>query len=259
MFFITFITSTLHFSNTFLSNKSPFCNPNRQNIITPTKSRCTLTRLCANLDGDSTDENITCGDAFREWIVARDRGEGANETQHSRSSCGSSQVDVLFVGKDNSTVSVAAEAIFTDLCQRRNLQCFSSHSVGTHVKREGKYPNRKFIDALKFKRGLDISRKMACSLHKSDLESYSLIVCMDEHTRSELLYMVADKNGKFNDDEEKRVVVLSSYCSDPKLRSMQFRSGDYNGDSMNFVLSGLVNACNGLLYSLIESPPVPPG
>lgn len=112
------------------------------------------------------------------------------------------------------------------------------------------------VEALRYKRGLDVSRKMACALHKTDLESYSLVVCMDEQTRSEVLYMVADKEGRFHDDHERRIVVLSSYCSDPKLRSMQFRSGHYPKDAMNFLLAALVDACNGLLASLIESPPL---
>lgn len=196
---------------------------------------------------------VTCGDAFREWIVARDRGEAPRD----KTACASGRVDVLFVGRDNSTTSVAAEAIFTDLCARRQLSCFASHSVGTKVQREGEGPDWRFIEALRIKRGLDVSRKLACKLDKGDLESYSLIVCMDEHTRSELLYMVADEEGRFSEEQEERIVVLSAYCSEPKLKSMQFRAGSYSRDAMNFLIAALVDACNGLLASLIEELPMP--
>lgn len=215
-------------------------------------------RFVANVDRqDDADDDLTCGDAFREWIFARDRGQVPRDNPDTNSSCAASRVNVLFVGRDNSTVSVAAEAIFTDLCTRRSLQCFASHSVGIRVKNEGSTPDGLFIEAMQFKRGLDISRKLACSLDKSDLESYSLVVCMDENTRSELLYMVADEQGKFNDADEQKFVVLSNYCTEPRLRKMQFRSGRYSPDAINFLLSALVDACNGLLISLIESPPVP--
>ncbi|KAI0565289.1 Phosphotyrosine protein phosphatase I [Gracilaria domingensis] len=205
-----------------------------------------------------SDPDFTTGDAFREWILARDRGETAHEASDAQSSCAASRVAVLFVGRDNSTVSAAAEAIFTDLCLRRELDCFSCHSAGTRVKVEGQLPDHGFIEALRFKRGLDMSRKMACALDKNDLESYNLIVCMDEHVRSELLFMVTDDEGRYNDAIEERIVSLSSYCSNPKLRQMQFRSGKYSPDAINLVVAALVDACNGLLVSLIESPRVPP-
>ncbi|PXF48303.1 hypothetical protein BWQ96_01992 [Gracilariopsis chorda] len=219
----------------------------------PLKGRTRL-QMCAF--GDNP--NFTTGDAFREWILARDRGETAREASHAHSSCAASRVAVLFVGDDNSTVSAAAEAIFTDMCSRRALDCFSCHSVGTGVKLEGEPPDQSFIEALRFKRGLDISRKMACALDKSDLESYNLVVCMTESVRSKLLYMVADKEGKHNDAAEDSIVVLSSYCLNPELRSMQFRSGKHSPDALNLVIAALVDACNGLLVSLIESPPIPP-
>lgn len=208
------------------------------------------------MDGSGGLDEMTCRDAFREWIVARDQGEVANDAPDEHLSCAASSVDVLFVGKDNSTVSVAAEAIFTDLCEKHALHCFSSHSAGTCVGIEGELPDRTFIDALRSKRGLDISRKMACTVDKTDLESYSLVVCMDEATRSELLYMVADEEGRYNDAEEKRFVVLSSYCTDPKLQAMQFKSGRYARDTMNMLLSALVDSCDGLLMWLMENPPM---
>lgn len=214
-------------------------------------------RIVCNLDAGDQGGDMTCGDAFREWIVARDKGEGAQDPSDSRS-CAGSRLDILFVGTDNNTVSAAAEAIFTDLCTRRALDCFSCHSVGTRVEREGEPPDWSFVEALRMKRGLDIGRKMSCALDKGDLESYGLVVCMDDAIRSELLYMLVDDEGKYNDAEEDRFVLLSSYCANPKLKSLQFKSGKCGRTEMNFMLSALVDACNGLLVSLIESPPVPP-
>lgn len=209
-------------------------------------------------DDTSAEEppEITCGDAFRQWLHARETGQTPKGNPGERSS-NTARVDVLFVGRDNSTTSVAAEAIFTDLCRRRSLDCFPSHSVGIRVEREGDFPHPKLVEALRYKRGLDVSRKMACALQKSDLESYSLVVCMDEQTRSEVLYTVVGKEGRYNEEQEQQIVVLSSYCSEPKLRNMQFRSGQYTKDALNFLLAALVDACNGLLISLIESPPLP--
>lgn len=225
-------------------------------FATATCARRRRARLRMGLDGGGSGagpDEMTCGDALREWMGARDRGEAPRD----HASCAARRVDVLFVGRDNRAASVAAEAIFTDLCTRRALDCFSSHSAGTRVGRDGALPDSRFVEALRYRRGLDVSRRMACSLDKSDLESYSLIVCMDEHTRSEMLYMLADEEGRFSDNQEERIVVLSEYCSEPKLRAMQFRPGKYQRDGVNFVISALVDACNGLLASLIESPPIP--
>lgn len=196
---------------------------------------------------------VTCGDALREWLVARDNGNAPLDV----TACAAARVDVLFVGRDNETTSVAAEAIFTDLCRRRDLHCIACHSVGTRVHREGKAPHPRFVEALRFKKRLDVSRKMACRLDRADLDSYALVVCMDEHTRSEVLYMVADDEGRFEEESEEKIVVLSQYCSEPRLRAMQFRSGEYSKDAMNFLIAALVDACHGLLNDLIESPRIP--
>lgn len=203
----------------------------------------------------SPDDDMTVGDAFREWLHARESGETPTGNPSERS-CASKRVDVLFVGRHNLTTSVAAEAIFTDLCRRRALDCFSCHSAGTRVKREGEGPDWGFVEGLRYKRGLDVSRKMACALDRNDLESYSLVVCMDEGVKSEVLYMVTDEQGRFGEELEERIVVLSEYCSEPRLRRMQFKSGKYPKDSLNFLLSAIVDACNGLLAALIESPPL---
>lgn len=197
-------------------------------------------------------DDITCGDILREWIKARDAGEAALD----HASCAPSRVAVLFVGRDNHTVSVAAEAIFTHLCSRRKLDCFSSHSAGTRVSRDGRLADGAFVNAL-WARGIDVGRKMACSVHRCDVESYSLVVCMDEHTRSELLYMVTDEQGRFSEEQEKRIVVLSEYCSKPALRAMQFQSGEYARETVDQVIGMLTDACHGLLAALIENPPIP--
>lgn len=198
-----------------------------------------------------TSESMTAGDAMREWRKARDEG------RVPRGPDGRAQperIDVLFVGRDNSTVSVAAEAIFTDLCERRGLHAIACHSAGIRVDVQGQKPDRDFCDALRMKRKLDISRHMATRIDRSDLESYSHIICMCEKTRSELLYMLADERGKHSDDVEEKFVVLSNYCSEPRLQSAQFRAGRYSNQSLNLLLAALVDACNGLLMALLEPP-----
>lgn len=245
-----FVTSPLSFRHRSRSCAASFSRP-----LAPHRRKTARVSLSLH-DTSQSNDDITCGDAIREWIVARDKGELAKDSPDARSSCAPGRVGVLFVGQDNTTLSATAEAIFTDLCERRALDCFSCHSVGISA-REGEPPDKNFVEALRFKRGLDMSRKMACLFHKHDLDSYNLVVCMDEHTRSELLYMGADHEGRFNDSEEEKVVVLSTYCSNPRLQSIQLKSCPCSRDEMNFLISAMIDACNGLLMSLIESPPMP--
>lgn len=199
---------------------------------------------------------LTPNAALREWLRARELSPAPTGPPRSHS-CGAGRVSVLFVGRDNTTTSAAAEAIFTDLCKRRDLQCFSSHSAGTRVEGEqvGKPPHWMFVEALRYKRGLDLNGKMACPVETSDLESYTVVVCMDEQTRSEVLYMMAETGKGYGEEDEQRVVVLGEYCGD-RLKGVQFRSGGYGKSDLNFVVSAMVDACNGLLKRLIESPPI---
>jgi Low molecular weight phosphotyrosine protein phosphatase len=126
------------------------------------------------VSGDSRDDELTVGDALRAWSRAR----GARGAP-GRSAPKKSTIGVLFVGKDNSSVTVAAEAIFSDMVARRaspTVRIFC-HSAGTRVRMEGAAPDPMFIEGLRFKRGLDVSSHAASSVSVTDLETYDLIVC----------------------------------------------------------------------------------
>jgi hypothetical protein len=122
--------------------------------------------------GGSDSAPVTVGDALREWSRARDAGITPDESAPRRNTFG-----VLFVDRQNCGVSVAMEAIFTDLVRRRapKLHIFC-HSAGTRG--EGfRSPDPDVIAALKFKRNVDVSSHASCQLTVSDLESFDLIVC----------------------------------------------------------------------------------
>jgi Low molecular weight phosphotyrosine protein phosphatase len=124
--------------------------------------------------GDSRDDELTVGDALRAWSRARGAGRTPGRGAPKKTTIG-----VLFVGKDNSSVTVAAEAIFSDMVARRaspTVRIFC-HSAGTRVRMEGAAPDPMFIEGLRFKRGLDVSSHAASSVSVTDLETYDLIVC----------------------------------------------------------------------------------
>jgi protein-tyrosine-phosphatase len=159
-------------------------------------------------------------------------------------------------------VSVAAEAIFRDLVRRRTLGQktdasairFSSHSAGTRVGTQGATPNPSFVEALHFKRQLDVSSHLSVSLSSADVETYDLVVCTDESTRSEVLCEFASgRDGRHSVDIEKKFVVLSQYCQGALRDKVVFRDGRYERSSLNTLLSALIDACTGLLTSLLES------
>mmetsp|Transcript_13460 Transcript_13460/g.29186 ORF Transcript_13460/g.29186 Transcript_13460/m.29186 type:complete len:203 (+) Transcript_13460:105-713(+) len=138
-------------------------------------------------EGENKEELVTVGDAVREWIAANERSEAPKDAVTSESG---GRVSVLFVDLDNRSVSVAAEAIFVDLVERRGLQekifCYSAGvdaTVGAPV-------DSRFQEALMFRRKLDISAHSAVEFEPQDLSSYDLVVCMDERTRSQIIYMV---------------------------------------------------------------------
>lgn len=66
--------------------------------------------------------------------------------------------------------------------------------------------------------------------------------------------MTADGDGSIDEAVEAKFAVISSYCSQDKLRSMQFTDGKYTRDKLNFMISGLTDACSGLLGSLLDAP-----
>lgn len=54
------------------------------------------------------------------------------------------------------------------------------------------------------------------------------------------------------DGLEAKVVCITSFASQDRLKALRYRDGVYSRDQLNFVLAGLVDACTGLLASLLE-------
>lgn len=118
--------------------------------------------------------NLTVGEALRRWTQARDAGITPTEP----SAGAKRSISVLFVGRTNCRVSVAAQALFSDLVIRRRPSVqIVSHSAGTRVELDGAAPDPAFIEALRFKRSIDISSHTSCKLTVADLESADLVVC----------------------------------------------------------------------------------
>lgn len=123
---------------------------------------------------------LTVGEALRRWSKARDAGMTPNEPSIG----GKKSISVLFVGRTNCRVSVAAQALFADLVRRRRPSVqIVSHSAGTRVELDGGAPDPAFIEALRFKRSIDISSHTSCKLSVADLESADLVVCTGAHHR----------------------------------------------------------------------------
>lgn len=214
--------------------------------------RCRV-RMREDYASDSAGSNpnpVTVGDALRAWSRARDAGKTPTE----RNLASKKSMGVLFVDRDNVSVGVVMEAVFTDLVRRRapNLHIYC-HSAGTKVS-GFRAPDPLVVEALKFKRGIDVSSHTSCQVTLSDLQSFDLIVCSDEATRSQVLFMTSDGKGTISLGIESKFVVLSSYCSQERLRALQFKDGKYSRDKLNFTVSAVIDACTGLLSSLLDAP-----
>lgn len=202
-------------------------------------------------DRSEPDANpVTVGDALRSWSRARDAGK----TPAEGNGTGKKSMGVLFVDRENIGVGVIMEAIFTDLVRRRapklHIYC---HSAGTRA--DGfRAPDPLVVEAMKFKRGIDVASHVSSLVSLSDLQSYDLVVCSDEATRSAVLFMTSDGKGTIDEAIEAKFVVISSYCSQERLRAMQFKDGKYSRDKLNFTVSAIIDACTGLLSSLLEAP-----
>mmetsp|Transcript_610 Transcript_610/g.1063 ORF Transcript_610/g.1063 Transcript_610/m.1063 type:complete len:300 (+) Transcript_610:213-1112(+) len=212
-------------------------------------------RLFMSTEDASNNENesgLTVGDVFREWKKAN--GEVSMEKLQESDSIKNARFEIMFVDRDNCTISPAAEAIFSDLVQRRNLQdkiqCYSS-GVKAVV---GSPADLNVIEGLAFRRKLDISHHSAVEFEPQDVASYDLIICADERVKSQVLYLIADSKGKHDDEIETKVRVLSSYCSkNSQYSTIQFpSSGKYTRDSIKVMLSALVDACTNLLFNVVE-------
>lgn len=70
------------------------------------------------------------------------------------------------------------------------------------------------------------------------------------------MFMTADE-GRINQDLEEKFVVITNYTSQDRLKSASLRDAKYSRDSLNLLISFLIDACAGLLSSLLEAPPPP--
>lgn len=128
---------------------------------------------CSANPNSNDDDNLTVADALRRWTQAKEAGAIPHDLSTEK------MYSVLFVGNDNSTVSVAAEAIFADLVRRRLPMRVDirTRSAGISSASEGSMPDPMFIEALQFKRKLDVSLHTGRKLLTSDIGSHDIVVC----------------------------------------------------------------------------------
>lgn len=225
---------------------------------------------------DEEKPSLSVGDAVAEWIRARDRGQvpreryRPNSARIGRIDTGSGKcVTILFCDRDNNSSSVVADVIFSALVSKEGLQdrvkCFSA---GTHVPkgsvggvgsvghlgdtRDGMLVTSGVVEALRHRWKVDVSKRMAVGLDGEDLGGYNLVCCLDEATRSRVMYMLANDDGKLPDDIGERITVLSSYAKDERLRTTQWRSGQYSREGLKILCQGIADACEGLLDLIVQ-------
>ncbi|KAA8491573.1 hypothetical protein FVE85_2588 [Porphyridium purpureum] len=198
--------------------------------------------------------SLTVSEALQEWrgadaasVEQRQKGE---QREKARGAKESRERKILFVDEFNLRISVVAEAMFTDLCVRRGIEArFFSYSAGTKAT-VGAAPDADFINALWFRRKLDISNHLAVEFEPQDLDSYDLVVVPSEAVKSQILYMLAP-DGMHDTACESKIRVLSSYASGP-LRNKQWPDRQYSRESLKFLMSSLVDVLTQLLFTLLE-------
>eukprot|EP00189_Rhodosorus_marinus_P004025 CAMPEP_0113967080 /NCGR_PEP_ID=MMETSP0011_2-20120614/8714_1 /TAXON_ID=101924 /ORGANISM="Rhodosorus marinus" /LENGTH=265 /DNA_ID=CAMNT_0000979889 /DNA_START=71 /DNA_END=868 /DNA_ORIENTATION=- /assembly_acc=CAM_ASM_000156 len=203
---------------------------------------------------DGSGPEITAGDALRAWETAQKSGQTPLEDKEV-SLPDDKVFRILFVCRDNLTTSVVAEAILKDLIERRQYSKYIEVESAGYQVIPGGNPPEEFVNAMKFRRKLDIGIHQARKLVPTDVDKYQLIICMDTKSRNNVLYMKIGNPGiKMSEEKEKelemKVKVLSQYCTIDKLRTAQFPSGEYRQAALGVMISSVVDGCNGLISKL---------
>lgn len=150
------------------------CNPKCNIFVGKARFACARFFASSMRLNFKDEENFTVSDVLRKWREAKEAGMTPTESQSSTET-----IYIMFVGNDNSTVSVAAEAIFADMVRRRSplRTQIRSQSAGIDSGAQGSSPDPMFVEGLRFKRKLDVSSYTGKMLLLSDISSYDIVVC----------------------------------------------------------------------------------
>ncbi|XP_076909389.1 uncharacterized protein LOC143566626 [Bidens hawaiensis] len=158
---------------------------------------------------------------------------------------------VLFVCLGNICRSPAAEGVFTDLVQKRNLSSkFHIDSAGTINYHEGG-PADSRMRATSKRRGIEIT-SISRPIRPSDFKEFDLILAMDKQNREDILG--AFDRWRFKEslpaDAANKVKLMCSYC---KKHDETEVPDPYYGGQQGFekVLDLLEDACESLLESIL--------
>jgi protein-tyrosine phosphatase len=153
---------------------------------------------------------------------------------------------LLFVCLGNICRSPSAENIMNHLLQERGLQGkFVCDSAGTSSYHIGSPPDARMRQAAA-QRGITLTGR-ARQFELSDFEEFDLILAMDQDNYRSLL--ASDRQGKYQD----KVRLICDYTRNFPDREVP--DPYYGGpEGFNYVIDLLLDACEGLLETLSQSP-----
>ena len=225
-------------------------------------------------ESEGIEGQLFVGDVVGEWLQARDKGDTPQERGRRirTDRAGRKLVTVLFCDRDNRSSSVIAETVFSMMVEERNLQGrIRCSSAGTHVSKgtsginlletggiaepgeNGLLVQSCVVEELRHQWKADVGRRMAVGLDCEDLTGYNYVCCLDEATRSHVLYSLADTEGRIPDDMGGRINVLSAYAKNRKWRSAQWSGrGQHSKQAVKVLCKGIADACEGLLDFIVQ-------
>lgn len=153
---------------------------------------------------------------------------------------------LLFVCLGNICRSPSAENIMNHLLQQRGfsdqVECDSAGTSSYHV---GSAPDQRMSAAAERRLGFRLKGE-ARQFELEDFQTFDLILAMDQDNYEHLYHL--DSAGNYRD----RLKLMCEFCRENALKSVP--DPYYGGeDGFNFVIELLMDACNGLIDTLIEN------
>lgn len=153
---------------------------------------------------------------------------------------------LLFVCLGNICRSPSAENIMNHLIQQRQLGdqivCDSAGTSSYHI---GSPPDRRMAGAAK-QYGIELKGR-ARQLQASDLEAFDWILAMDQDNYRDILAL--DRSGRYH----AKVKLMCDFCRHHGDREVP--DPYYGGpEGFDYVVNLLLDACEGLLDFVLESP-----
>lgn len=141
-----------------------------------------------------------------------------------------------------------------DLLARRSIppSAVACFSAGTRAV-TGSPPAVAVADGLAYRRRLRVADHAAVRLAAADVGTYDLLVVADEPTRTAVVSLAAAADGVHEERVEAKVVLLSDFCGERRLRGKGLGGRDpTRPEVVRLLLSTVVDACVGLLAHVLE-------